>query len=334
MRLNLQCSVGRARRVSLFLVALLLGGTACSAPTYVAKVSSANPPSHASVQGLEKFSTLVKSRTNGEVDIRVFANSQLGGEAETLEGMRLGSIQGGMITSSLFSQWVPEAGALDLPFLFRDDEQVQKACKSVIQSELGPKFLVKSFRSLGCFNFGARNLISTFPVNKLEDIKGKKIRVIQSPIHVKMWQLAGANPTPIPAPETYSAMQSGVVDMMDNPKTTYFAAKWYEVGKYYIPTGHVNAIQFLVFSEPWFAKLPKNYQDIMTVAATEVLPEIFQNLQAAESESLKKTVALGSKVISLPDLPKWKAAMLPLHAEFSSAVPAARSLIEGIAGVN
>ena len=118
---NLYRSIGSAFFLVVF---LLVGRIGLAAPIYIAKVSSANPPSHASVKGLEKFSVLVKSRTNGEVDIRVFASSQLGGEAETLEGMRLGSIQGGMITSSLFSQWVPEAGALDLPFLFRDDEQV------------------------------------------------------------------------------------------------------------------------------------------------------------------------------------------------------------------
>ena len=317
------------------LIALMCGAAVCTAaPIYVAKVSSANPPSHASVRGLEKFSSLVKARTKGEVEIRVFASSQLGGEAESLEGMRLGSIQGGMITSSLFSQWVPEMGALDLPFLFRDDDQVQKACNTILQAELNPKLLSKGFRSLGCFNFGARNLISTFPVNRLEDIKGKKIRVIQSPVHIKMWQLAGANPTPIPAPETYSAMQSGVVDMMDNPKTTYFAAKWYEVGKYYIPTGHVNAIQFLVFAEPWFAKLPKAHQDIMVTTAAEVLPEVYRELQAAEAESLQKTVALGSRVITLQDLAKWKAAMAPLHAEFTGTLPASKILIDRISKVD
>jgi len=311
-------------------LSLVLCGVAVAAPTYVAKVSSANPASHASVKGLEKFAMLVRERTSGDVDIRVFPNSQLGGEAESLESMRLGSLQGGMITSSLFSQWVPETGALDLPFLFRDDAQTQRACASIIQSELVSKFAAKGFRSLGCFNFGARHLISTFPVNRIEDIKGKKIRVIQSPIHIKMWQLAGANPTPIPAPETYSAMQSRVVDMMDNPKTTYLAAKWYEVGKFYIPTGHVNAIQFLVFSESWFQKLPKKHQDVMAATAAEVLPAVFQELQAAEAESLRKTVELGSTVIQLADLPKWKAAMLPLHAEFAASVPSAKPLIDGI----
>jgi len=308
----------------------LLAATADAAPRYTARVTSTAQVGHPTVEGVERLAALVRERTNGDVEIRMFPNSQLGGEGESLEGMKLGSIQGGLITSSLFSQWVPEFEIIDLPFIFRDDPHAQKACNTLFKELLAPKLVQHGFRGLGCFNFGGRHLISTFPITQLSDIKGKKMRVIQSPLHVRMWQMAGANPTPVPAPEVYSALQTRIVDFMDNPSTTYLSFKWYEVAKHFTPVGHVNSIQFLTFSEAWYRRLPAEHKAVLDKSVDEVMPWIYDRLRETEVAALQKTVELGATVHQVTDRQAWTAVMSPIWKEFAAKVPNGQQAIDQV----
>jgi TRAP-type transport system periplasmic protein len=303
-----------------------------AAEKYTARITSTAQADHPSVQGLEKIAALVRDRTHGEVDLRIFPNGELGGEAESLEGMKLGSIQGGLITSSLFTQWVPEYGVIDLPFIFRDDDHAEHTC-AFFQQALAPKLTEHGFRPLGCFDFGGRDLISTFPITKLSDVQGRKMRVIQSPAHVRMWQLAGANPTPIAAPEVYSALQSRVVDFLDNPASNYLTFKWYEVAPHFTKLGHVISIQFLTFSTDWLAKLPKADLDALQSSIDEIMPSIYTALRQADTVNLKKTETLGATVHEITDRSAWRQAMHPMWDEFENKVPTGKAIVEQVQAV-
>ncbi len=316
------------RTASAAALCLLLAQAAEAAPRYTAKITTTVQTGHPLVVGMEKFSARVKELTNGDVDVRVFPSSQLGGEVESLEGMKLGSVQGGMITSSVFSQWAPAFELIDLPFVFKDDQHAQKACEGFFQEKLAPMLKPHGFRSLGCFNFGGRHLISTFPITELSDVKGKKMRVLLNPLHVRMWQLAGANPTPIPAAEVYSSLQTRVVDYIDNPKSTYLSFKWYEVAKHFTLLGHVNSIIFLTFSDAWFEKLPAEHKAAMEKAAKEVLPTINAALMADDDASLAKTVQGGATVHQVKDRDAWRVAMSPTWDDYTKRVPEGAVLLK------
>lgn len=315
------------------LLTMMAALSPAQAAKYTARITSTAQADHPSVQGLERIAALVRERTHGEVDLRIFPNGQLGGETESLEGMKLGSIQGGLITSSLFTQWVPEYGVIDLPFIFRDDEHAEKSC-AYFQKTFAERLATHGFRPLGCFDFGSRDLISTFPITSLADIQGRKMRVIQSPAHVRMWRLAGANPTPIAAPEVYSALQSRVVDFLDNPASNYLTFKWYEVAPHFTKLGHVVSLQFLTFSTDWLAKLPKNDLAVLQSAIDEVTPTIYTALLQADIANLKKTQALGATVHEITDRPAWQAAMRPMWAEFEQSTPNGKAIIEQVQAIN
>lgn len=311
---------------------LVMALSPTQAAKYTARITSTAQTDHPSVQGLEKIAALVRERTHGDVDLRIFPNGQLGGEAESLEGMKLGSIQGGLITSSLFTQWVPEYGVIDLPFIFRDDEHAEKSC-AYFQQSLAPKLAEHGFHPLGCFDFGGRDLISTFPITSIADIQGRKMRVIQSPAHVRMWQLAGANPTPIAAPEVYSALQTRVVDFLDNPASNYLTFKWYEVAPHFTKLGHVISMQFLTFSTDWLAKLPKDDLAALQSSIDEVTPTIYTALLQADIANLKKTETLGATVHQITDRPAWQKAMEPMWGEFENKIPGGKTIIEQVQAV-
>ncbi|CAM5183257.1 Tripartite ATP-independent transporter DctP family solute receptor OS=Castellaniella defragrans OX=75697 GN=HNR28_003420 PE=3 SV=1 [Castellaniella defragrans] len=274
----------------------------------------------------EDFAKAVYQRTHGDVDIKIYPNSLLGGEADAAQGIRLGSVQMGVITSSVLTSWIPQLQILDLPYLIMSDAQAV-AINQPLTKELGPKFEQQGFHLLGFSINGARNLMSTFPIHTPEDVKGKKMRVIQSPLFVATWKTVGANPVPIPAPEIYNALQTGVVDYFDNTASNYLTFKFYEVAPYYTEINYIYAFGTWVVAENWWKKLPDNYKTIVTeeaVKAQEALPAM---LKKSDSESLAETAKKGATITEIKDKAPWAAAMEPVRNEFAAKIPDSKDLI-------
>lgn len=286
-------------------------------------------PKHLAAQ---QFADAVAEGTGGAVEITVFTNSLLGGEAEVAEGMLLGSVQMGILTSSVFTSWVPEVQVLDLPFLFRDDAHAI-AANPVLTGLLEEKFADQGFRLLGFSINGARQLMSSFPIEKPEDVAGKKMRVIQSPIHVALWDAVGANPVPIPAPEVYNSMQTGVVDFFDNTATNYLTFRFHEVAPYYVNLSHVYAMGSWVASEAWWQTLPPEFQEVVAAAAVEAQAAVAP-LQAAQDEAaLTQTAADGATIMEVSDKEAWAALMQPVWDQFTPTIPNADAMIRAIEAV-
>ncbi len=302
-----------------------------SAPAAVheGKFSIDVPPGHPKTVSFEKFATLVKERTNGRVSIAVFPSSQLGGELETAEGMRLNSIQMGSITSSVLVSWIPEVQVIDMPFLFRDDAHAAKAI-NWLANRLAPKFDSQGFHLLGFSINGARQPMSTFPIRSPEDVVGKKMRVIQSPLHIGLWKAVGANPVSIPAPEIYVSLQTRVVDFFDNTPTNYFTMKFSEVAPYYTELSHVYAIASWVVSKKWFDGLTTADQKIVEQTAKEIIPEIHQLLAAQDKASLEKAKEKGATIITGVDKKPWQEKMIPIWKEFGAKIPDGEAMMKAI----
>ena len=302
---------------------------ASAAAKYVARMSIEVQEGHPKQVAMERFAKLVSERTNGDVEIKVFPNSQLGGEVETAEGIRLGSIQFGAVTSSVLSTWVPEVQILDLPFIFRNEAHAIKA-NALLKEQLGKKFEAQGFHLLGFSVNGARELISTFPIAKPEDVRGKKMRVIQSPIHIETWKAVGANPVPIPAPEIYTSLQNHVVDFFDNTTTNYASFRFYEVAKHFTKLDHMFAMATWIVDAKWWARLPKAYQDAIEQSALEVQPQIPMLLAKTDDEALAKAKAAGSEIIVITDKAPWQKLMAPIWDQNSAKIPGGKELIIAI----
>jgi TRAP-type transport system periplasmic protein len=141
-----------------------------------------------------KIGELVEARLPGQFKFNVVKNGALGGEKEVAEGARLGSVQASLSTLSSLSGWVPELQVLDLPFLFRDAAHVRKTVDGNVGADLKQKLAAQNFVIGDLINYGARHLLTKEPVTRPEQLKGKKIRVIQSPLHTKLWAAFGTAP--------------------------------------------------------------------------------------------------------------------------------------------
>ena len=309
---------------------------AATLATSVALALTATGPAHAQAKLTCKFGVLgnadfpgtigmklmvdkVNAASKGELEMQLFPNSQLGGEKEMAEGMRLGSVCGAPINVSVMSVWVPEGQLFDMPFLFRDDEHAYRVLAGAVGKQMAAKYEAHGFKVVGFLVNGTRHPMTKTPMLTPDDVKGKKIRVIQSPLHIELWKMLGANPTPIAFPEIYNSMQTGVVDAMDNAKTTYWAQKFYEVAPHVTDLGHINSISAVAFSSTFWKRLSPAQQALVQSAAMEGIKLQDKLIAEGDEEAMKKAVAAGSKYHKVDKGP-WQKAMLPIYNTWASKV--------------
>jgi TRAP-type C4-dicarboxylate transport system substrate-binding protein len=254
----------------------------------------------------------VNARLPGQFDIRIVQNAALGGEKEVAEGVRLGSIQGGIATMSILSTWLPEAQILDAPFVFRDGAHVRRVLDGPLGTEFRGKFAQQGFVVPAYINYGARQLLAKEAITLPSQLKGKRIRAIQSPLHTELWRAYGANPTPIPITDTYNALKSGVVDMMDLTKGPYVAFKLNEVVPYLIETGHIWATGAVYFSPVFWRALKPEQQAVFSDVVAEAALYFDQLVVASEAEAVSTALAAGGHHIVPQDLEAWRQGARPV----------------------
>lgn len=316
----LKSRLAKAGRTALLVSGLVCGSWAASAADIVARFGFVGIEEHPSTQALQRFAQLVSTRTNGTVEIQLFLGGQLGGEKEMSEQLRLNSLQGALVTNAALSSWVPEGQIFDLPFVFRDDDHAFSVTTGPIGDRLAQKFTPQGFHVAAFWVVGTRHPMGTVPIRTPDDVKGKKMRVIQSPLHIEIWKTLGANPTPIPHTEIYNSVQTGVVDILDNSMTTYWFSKFYEVAPHFTLLGHIYAVGPVVFSEAFWKRLSPAQQAAIDRSAKDAA--IFQNnlIVLNEEKALANAEKAGSKVLRNVDKEPWRKAMAPIWEKWAGPV--------------
>lgn len=253
----------------------------------------------------------------GRFALRIVPNAALGGEKEVAEGLRLGSVQASLFTISALSSWVPDGQLLDLPFLFRGREHLKRVLAGPLGDELKAKYEAQGFVVLGFINYGARHLLAKEAITTPAGIRGKRIRVIQSPLHTELWSGLGAHPTPIPIPETYNALKTGVVDCMDLTKSAYVGFKLHEVVPYLIETGHIWASGVVAVSAALWKGLSAEDKAALAAAAAEGAGYFDALIVADEEASMAKAKAEGGKLAQPEDRAGWEAGARKVWTSFA-----------------
>lgn len=280
----------------------------------------------------ERVQALLDERLPGRFRLRVVANAALGGEKEVAEGVRLGSVQAGMCTASVISAWVPEMQTLDLPFLFRDRGHVRATLDGPLGAELAALLSAQRFVAPAYVIYGARHLLAKEPVSLPSQLAGKRIRVIQSPLHVALWRGFGADPTAIPIPETYNALKTGVVDMMDLTKSAYAGFKLYEVVPYLTETSHIWATGIVYYGAAFWDGLSPAEQAVLGGATREGAAYFDSLMQVDEAASMDRASAAGGLVVEPEDRAAWEAGGRKVWASLAPEL-GGLAKIEGIAAV-
>jgi TRAP-type transport system periplasmic protein len=259
-----------AVRVAAFLF-LLVGwaGPSATAATEI-KFAHVDPPdvfiSKKGAAGVT-FKNLVEAE-DPTVSVKLFPAGQLGGERELVEATKLGTVQMSMVSAAIAGHF-KEAQVLDIPYLFESAPVAWKVMDGWFGKELADECLRKTgIRVLAYGETGIRNFTSSKALIKSPaDMKGLKVRVMESPVYVNMIKGLGAAPTPIPWPETYTALQQKVVDAQENPVSVIMQAKFFEVQKYLTLDGHSYGVDFILINDKVYQSLPKETQQTLKRAA-------------------------------------------------------------------
>jgi tripartite ATP-independent transporter DctP family solute receptor len=303
-------------------VALLVVGLAVPAfaGKVVLKLGHIAEPVHPYGQGADYFAKLVSEKSGGEMEVRVFPSSQLGGQKDLIEGLIYGTVDMALVGTAVLGQFQPQISIFDLPFLFKDRDHAYKSLDTV-GMELGKALESKGIKLLGYMENGIRHMTNNVrPIKTPEDMNGLKIRVMTNKIYVEMVKSLGASPTPMAFGELYSALQQGTVDGQENPSAHIFTKRFFEVQKYASLTAHAYAPEPMVISMVAWNRLSPAQQDILKAAAAESIVWQRDLSTREDAEYWDKIKATGQIEVIEVDRDKFAEATRPVYKEFADVV--------------
>src|SRR3990167_2268438 len=209
----------------------------------------------------DEYAKRANANLKGRVDIKVFHSSQLGSDEQMSRGVKVGAPEM-FLPSTVMSTVEQKFGVFEMPYIIVSRAHIKKVAENKqAQQNLFEPLPAKGMRILGVWENGFRHITNNVrPIAKPDDLKGIKLRVPGGVWRVKMFKAYGANPSPMPLAEVYSALQSGVMDGQENPFHQIASAKFQEVQKFLSLSGHVYTPAYLVVGEDFWKKLPQDIQ--------------------------------------------------------------------------
>ena len=281
------------------LVTALLGATTLTFAQSAIKLTlghgaaPGNPRHEASV----KFADVVKAKSNGRIEVQVAPSAQLGDDAAMVTALRTGAIDMTANSQGAVANAVPEYAAFGMPFMFSNPAQAFKVLDGPLGKELAEKSAEKGMIVLGYWDNGIRQMTnSKRPINKVEDMKGLKMRTPPDATLVDIMQALGAEAQQIKFAELYVALQQGVVDGQENPLVNIHSSKLYEVQKYLAMTNHQFQMTPFLMSKRTWDKLSEADRKIVQEAAAEATALQRKLSQEADDKLLADLKAKGVQV--------------------------------------
>jgi tripartite ATP-independent transporter DctP family solute receptor len=263
-----------------------------------------------------KYAELVKQRTNGQVEISVFPAGQLGGERAIIEGVQLGTIEMSFTTTGAIAGFAPEFQVLDLPFLFPTYE----AAYTYLDGVQGKKLLAlldrKGIHGVAFLENGWRNFTnSKREIKSPADIKGLKIRVMESPMYMGLISTMGGSPTPMAYPELPNALLQKVIDGQENPSVNIYSAKMYESQPWMTKDQHTYNVMIMKVNKRKWNALPANIRTIMEDTAVEVSNFQRKLNRECDDDFIAKLKSKGMKVHVLTKAERngFEKSLLPMY---------------------
>jgi len=287
------------------------------------KFATQNPKGHPIVMGMEKFAEIVQAKSGGKIKVNLFPGGTLGSDQANVSAIQGGTLEMASMNSGIFASQVKEFAIYDFPFLFNNEKEAELIIDGPIGKQLHDKLQDKGLVGLAYFELGFRNITnSRRPITKAEDLEGLKLRVIPNPINVDWVRALGANPTPLPFPEVYGALEQKAIDGQENPVTVINANKFFEVQKHVVLSNHQYNPQSVVISKKFWDTLDAAQKKILQEAAQEAAK--FQRQQArgqvaAALDNMKKN---GMQVteLSAAESGKLRDKMRPVTAKYGVTV--------------
>ncbi|HEX3696637.1 MAG TPA: TRAP transporter substrate-binding protein [Polyangia bacterium] len=293
------------------------------------RATDVQPDGYPTVEAIKFMGQALGKATGGKLGIKLFNNSALGSEKDTIEQTKIGAVAITRVNISPMNNICPTTMVPTLPFLFHSKEHMRKTLDGPIGEEILKSCEAQGFIGLAFYDSGARSMYTTKkPIKSLADMKGMKIRVQQSDLWVAVMEAMGANATPMPFGEVYTGLKTGLVDGAENNIPSYESTRHFEVAKYYSKTEHSMAPEILLFSKKIWDGLSDSDHKAIRQAAKDSVPYMRKLWDEREEKSLGIVKAGGAQIIEVNKAP-FQAVMKPVYDKFITD-PKAREMVKKI----
>ncbi len=295
----------------------VVGGNAWAQSPIVIKFSHVVAKDTPKGKAAEKFEELAEAATKGRVKIEVYANSTLYKDKEELEALQLGAVQ---ILAPSMAKFGPlgvkEFELFDFPYLFTDQQSLERVTNGPVGREMLKRLESKGLIGLSFWDNGFKIMSSNRSMHSPTDLKGLKLRIQASKVLDEQMRVLGANPQVMAFSEVYQALQTGVVDGLENVPSNLYTQKMHEVQKHMTVTNHGYIGYAVVVNKKFWEKLPADVRSQLDGAmkeATEYANKIAQQENEAALDAIRKS---GKVTVYMPtdaEKAEWRKVMLPVH---------------------
>ena len=319
----------RTRSLVLLVAAAL---TACAKSNVVAsprelKFGHVGEPGSLFALSAEDFARRANARLPKGWSVVVYGSSQLGGDEQLLQKIKLGTVDFAL-PSTVMSSQVDAFGLFEMPYLVRDREHMKAIEADVVWPYLAPLAEAAGYRILAVWENGFRHVTNNVrPIRTPADLAGIKLRTPRGVWRVKLFQTLGATPTPMALSEVFVGLQTGVIDGEENPLAQIWASRLYEVQKYLSLTSHVYTPAYVVVSPSAFDRLPEDVRRILESEARATQDFVYRTAETMDQDLLAKLEGAGIQV-NTPDRAAFQEASRPVYRDFASTVKDGQKLLD------
>jgi tripartite ATP-independent transporter DctP family solute receptor len=312
------------------LLGAAIAAFACAAPAWAQleiKLGHVGEPGSLFQKSADEFARRANDKLAGKAKVITYGSSQLGGDKEMIQKLKLGTIDMA-VPSTVMSSEVDLIGMFEMPYIVKDRAHMQRIEKEVFWPMIEPEVEKKGLKVIAVWENGYRHITNNkHPIKTPADLKGIKLRVPEGKWRVKMFQDYGANPSPMKFSELFTALQTGVMDGQENPFTQIWSAKLHEVQKYLSLSYHVYTPAYLTVGTRKWESLPPDVRKVLEETAKETQAWVYETAKKDEDVLLGKLKEHGIAVNEV-DQDAFVAASKPIYEQFGSEVKGSKAAVD------
>jgi len=273
------------------------------------KAADTQPAGYPGVTAIEHMGKKLEAGTHGEITVQMFAGGVLGGEKEVIEQAQLNAVQLTRVSLGVLGPVVADVNVFNMPFVFRDIEHMRKVIDGEIGQEILDKITDSQFNLVGLawMDAGSRNFYSKKPIRSIDDLNGMKMRMMENPLFLDTMNALGGNGIAMGTGETFSALQTGVIDGAENNPPVMLAQNHHQVAKYYTESTHLIIPEPLVMAKGAWEQLTPEQQALVKKTAREAQMEQRELWDKQVAESVNTLKAAGVEFIQVDKKPFYDA---------------------------
>lgn len=278
------------------LIGLSLSSNTLAETSLTLRANTVGDTSSIAFQGLERFAELVQQESDGDIRFTLHHSGALGNQVDGMESLRFGTLDVATVETPI-DQADPVLGTTSLPYLFRDRDHIDQVIDAGFVEWADKRLADQGLRVLGVLESGFRHITNNVrPIVTPSDLEGLTMRTPGSRLRVRTFEEYGADASPLPFGELYTALQTGVFDGQENPIIWVDSENFYEVQDYLSLTGHVYTMTYILMSDETYQKLNESQQGLLTEAARQAYEYSVELGTAADNDLIETLEGYGMEV--------------------------------------